>query len=415
MSNAHSRTAPASQLETVKPALAENSIGPTRRRAKTAVAHAPTAPAPAEQTRQAKPATRAKQSESKREVPEDVRRRFVQIKHEYFFPDGARAFADRGDKLTTQSENTEVIRSLIAIAQSRGWGEVRVRGSERFRREAWTVAQTVGVDIRGYKPTEFERSRAVRAIAQRSAAESRRIAEPREQPKDRVATGQSPDSSTRDVKPGGLLTGRLIEHGRAPYRHDMKEAMSYYATIETPTGERTVWGVDLERAFKESLSKPVVGDQVGLRAVRQEPVTVKARERDPEGKVVRERDLNTMRNHWIVEKREFLQERAAAAQTLRDPSIDPKQGARKHPELVGTYLQMHAAEIAAKQLRDPEDQKRFVEKVREALATSVARGEPLAPVRLKERGRTEETKEKPSTKSPGVRTTREREAVPVRG
>jgi hypothetical protein len=195
----------------------------------------------------------------------------------------------------------------------------------------------------------------------------------------------------------------------------MKEAMSYYAKIETSTGERTVWGVDLERAFKESLSKPVAGDLVGLRAVRQEPVTVKARERDSEGKVVRERDLDTMRNHWIVEKREFLQERSAAAQTLRDPSIDPKQGARKHPELVGTYLQMHAAEIAAKQLRDPEDQKRFVEKVREALATSVARGDPLPPVRLKERGRTQETSEKPATKSPSVRKTREREAAPVRG
>jgi hypothetical protein len=193
----------------------------------------------------------------------------------------------------------------------------------------------------------------------------------------------------------------------------MKEAMSYYAKIETSAGERTLWGVDLERAFKESLSKPAAGDLVGLRAVRQEPVTVKARERDPEGKVVRERDLDTMRNRWIVEKREFFQERAAAAQTLRDQAIDPKQGARKHPELLGTYLQMHAAEIAAKQLRDPEDQKRFVEKVREALATSVARGDPLPPVRLKEQARAQETGERGSAAS--TRTSREREAAPVRG
>jgi hypothetical protein len=195
----------------------------------------------------------------------------------------------------------------------------------------------------------------------------------------------------------------------------MKEAMSYYAKIETSAGERTVWGVDLGRAFKEALSKPAAGDLVGLRAVRQEPVTVKARERDAEGKVIRERELDTVRNRWIAEKREFFEDRAAAAQTLRDRSIDPKQGARKHPELVGTYLQMHAAEIAAKQLRDPEDQKRFVEKVRDALATSVARGDPLPPVRLKERERTQETAEKRPAASSSARNSREREAAPVRG
>jgi putative DNA primase/helicase len=337
----------------------------------------------------------------------------VQIKGEYFFPDGAKAFTDRGDRLTTQSENTEVVRSLITIAVSRGWGEVRVRGSERFRREAWAAAQTVGIEIRGYKPSEFEQSRLARTIAQQSATLAPRVAESPLAPRDRADAGTPSKTSAREGRTRGLLVGTLVEHGRAPYRNDMKEAMSYYAKIETSSGERTVWGVDLERAFKESLSKPAAGDLVGLRAVRQEPVTVKARERDAEGKVVRERDLDTIRNRWIIEKREFFQERAAAAQTLRDQSIDAKQGARKHPELLGTYLQMHAAEIAAKQLRDPEDQKRFVEKVREALVTSVARGDPLPPVRLKERTRAQETGERGSAAS--KRTSREREAAPVRG
>ena len=107
-------------------------------------------------------------------------------------------------------------------------------------------------------------------------------------------------------------------------------------------------------------------------------------QRDGDGKVVGEKDLETHRNRWIVEKQEFLDARAAAARTLRDSSIDPKRGGRRHPELTGSYLQIHAAELAAKQLRDPQDQKQFVEKVREALAMSVARGEPLPPVRLRQ-------------------------------
>lgn len=407
MSEARIRTPPAKRIGAENPELEENSIGPSRRRAKTFV----TPPTEAQPTPSKSP-PRQKRDDAKQTIPEDVRRRFVQMKDEYFFPDGAKAFTDRGDRLTTQSENTEVVRSLITIAQSRGWEEVRVRGSERFRREAWAAAQTVGIEIRGYKPSEFEQSRLARRLAQAPAAAAPQIAESASRP--RADATASSRSSERDGRPRGLLVGTLVEHGRAPYRHDMKEAMSYYAKIETATGERTVWGVDLERAFKESLSKPASGDLIGLRAVRQEPVTIKAKERDAEGKVVRERDLETVRNRWIVEKRDFFQERAAAAQTLRDQSIDPKQGARKHPELVGTYLQMHAAEIAAKQIRDPEDQKRFVEKVREALATSVARGDPLPPVRLKERKHTQDTVERSSAARPSARTSREREAVPVR-
>jgi hypothetical protein len=161
--------------------------------------------------------------------------------------------------------------------------------------------------------------------------------------------------------------------------------MSYFVKIETPQGEREIWGVDLNRALKESLTQPNIGDEIGLRAVRRDTVTVQELKRDPEGKVVGQKPLGVHRNRWIVEREEFFAERAAAARTLRDPAVDPKQAARRHPELVGTYLQMHAAQIAARQLRDPQDREKFVSLVRSALADAVARGEPLPPVRLKEK------------------------------
>jgi putative DNA primase/helicase len=160
--------------------------------------------------------------------------------------------------------------------------------------------------------------------------------------------------------------------------------MSYFVKIETSRGDRTIWGVDLERALQESLTRPQIGDDIGLRAARQDAVTVKTHERDAAGKVVAEKDLATHRNRWIVEQRGFFESRAEAARTLRDPAVDPKQGVKHHPELVGTYLQVHAAELAARRFRDPEDQQKFVAQVRSALADSVARGEPLPPVRLRE-------------------------------
>ena len=64
----------------------------------------------------------------------------------------------------------------------------------------------------------------------------------------------------------------------------------------------------------------------------------------------------------------------------------PREAVRQHPELAGTYLNLRAAELAARGLRDPEDQRRLVAQVRRALAPDIEQGEPLQPVRL--RGRT---------------------------
>ncbi|MGH8239268.1 MAG: LPD7 domain-containing protein, partial [Steroidobacteraceae bacterium] len=96
-------------------------------------------------------------SKSASAVPPEIEKRFVRVGREFYFPDGARAFTDRGRRLTTPSENTEVIKSLIGIARSRGWQEVVLTGTERFRKEAWLAAQTAGVTARGYRATEFER------------------------------------------------------------------------------------------------------------------------------------------------------------------------------------------------------------------------------------------------------------------
>jgi len=161
--------------------------------------------------------------------------------------------------------------------------------------------------------------------------------------------------------------------------------MSYYVKVETARGDRVVWGVDLERAVKESLTKPGVGEEVGLKEVGREPVKVRNPVRDADGKVTGERQIEVVRKRWVVERRDFFEARVAAAMTLRDVSIGQKEGVRKHPELVGTYLQIHAAELAAKRFRDPQDRELFVSKIRAALADSIARGEPLPAVRLRER------------------------------
>ncbi|MET3794958.1 Ti-type conjugative transfer relaxase TraA [Aquamicrobium terrae] len=81
--------------------------------------------------------------------------------------------------------------------------------------------------------------------------------------------------------------GRLVEHGAAPFEHDPQKSGSYFVTLENDKGEqRTLWGVDLERAMKEAA--PEIGEKIGLQHLGSTPVTL------PDG-------TETHRNAWKVQ------------------------------------------------------------------------------------------------------------------
>jgi hypothetical protein len=330
-------------------------------------------------------------------VPQAVRGRFVQDRRQFFFPDGAIAFKDHGRKLTTSSENTKLIESLIEIATSRGWSEVTVRGTERFRSEAWRQARLNGLAVRGYRATEAEERELVRTLGRREAAgasvvvdteESRPPPAPDSHHQD---AGQSSRASPVRSDAETDIVGRLLDHGRDTYRHKTGEAPSYFVRLETRDGLREIWGKDLERAMTRSLSQPNIGDEITLRTTGRDPVEVRRRGRNSAG----QQDstvVDAYRNRWMIEKTQFLTERAASAQVVRNDSIDPKTAVRAQPQLAGTYVTLRAAELAADAIRDPLDRRRFVSQVRGALADAIERGEPLSPVRLNETRKTHRDK-----------------------
>src|SRR6185437_9779169 len=230
----------------------ENSIQLTRRRAKasdpsTRPKHhrearrdpGDRAAAPEQNRRQGRQDARTS-PEGHRLVPDHVQKRFVRVGKHYYFADGARAFTDRGGRLTTPSENTEVIRSLVVIAEARGWSEITVRGTERFRKEAWFAARLAGLEVRGFRPTEFEQAHLVRTLSrdgrgadQGTGGEALSGLERREQSEgDRGSRSRNGADSGRQGRQGALLAGKLVDHGRATYRHDPREPMSYFVKIE---------------------------------------------------------------------------------------------------------------------------------------------------------------------------------------
>jgi putative DNA primase/helicase len=323
-------------------------------------------------------------------VPASVLDRFTHDGNRFYFPDGHPAFRDYGRRLSTASENTEVVHSLIEIANARGWREITVEGTERFRQEAWRQGKLAGLQVRGYKPAEAERASLIRALARNreDAVEPAPASSSTSAPeasasvaRATAAASSAPDSKRRDE----LIVGELVDFGRESYRFDPHEEMSYFVQVQTREGKRTIWGQDLQRALSKSLTQPQIGDEIAMRRTGSEAVTVNRRNRNADGEVLNERPMDAQRHRWVVEKSEFFGARSAAAQVVRDQTIDSREAVKRHPELAGTYLQLRAAELAAHNLRDPQDRKRFASLVRGALADTVARGGPLQPVRLRER------------------------------
>src|SRR6185437_4931486 len=99
-----------------------------------------------------------------------------------------------------------------------------------------------------------------------------------------------------------IYYGEFLDHGRENYQRSPHEDMSYFVTLATATGTVELWGKDLERALAQSKSRPEIGDEIAIIQTGHHQVTVRSRDS--------EEPKSTKRNQWLIEKREFLNERA---------------------------------------------------------------------------------------------------------
>jgi hypothetical protein len=114
------------------------------------------------------------------DVPEALRRRYYVDGRGGaglgFYPDAtvkAPAFRDRGRQLLVARNDPNAIRDMTAIAQHRGWTIVVAKGEAGFRREAWLAGRAVGLEVRGYRPTERDIQELDRRIDRRLARKAR--------------------------------------------------------------------------------------------------------------------------------------------------------------------------------------------------------------------------------------------------
>jgi hypothetical protein len=86
---------------------------------------------------------------------------FVEREDNKFFRiDGKKpALLDEGQKLRVVNKDLETFQAAIELAHAKGWQAIQVKGSERFRAEAWYQASLKGLQVEGYTPTDKDLQR----------------------------------------------------------------------------------------------------------------------------------------------------------------------------------------------------------------------------------------------------------------
>ena len=344
------------------------------------------------------PAGRA--SAANRIVPDAVARRFLRIDDRYFFADRTLAFVDTGTRLKVRTHNLEVVHSIVAIMQARGWQTISLKGTHEFRQKVWHEATLQGIGVHGYEPSALEMQQLQRALDRdRAMQQGRSAAE--------VAPAARPASTEERRAPRDGLrpptVGVLLAHAAAPYQFDPMQRMSYYVRIQTEVGERTLWGTDLERAMVESRSGVQVGDEVVLSQRGARPVTVRVPDRNERDELVGEKKQIAQRMTWSVEKTQYIESLNRKATLLRNGAVAADAVLSQYPELAGAMAGMRLAEQFAQRLTPrADDQARVVQAIRSRLADAIAQGQEvklpaqrMRPAHVHQRGRSAPTPEDP--------------------
>ena len=314
--------------------------------------------------------------------------RYLIANDKYFFRDREQilAFEDGGKRIATVHDAPEVAHSMIDLAQAKGWTGIKLKGSDEFKREAWLAATLRGMEVRGYRPKENDKARLADILAARDADKPNAIEKIAERgDRDhvdaraadnakRAAVGttapqqshlgkghrQQVEMLKRLLRDRGdsekavemtaalaseqLLTnrsyvGKLLDHGAAPYEHKPNEQDSYFVVIDTPRGEKTVWGVDLERAVEENHVER--GTDIVLSHIGRKNVTVPKSELTDNGQHTgRKVWTDAQRNDWEImtvdEVRDLAAARAVSAshdrQTQQQEPVRPPPQMERQPQ-----------------------------------------------------------------------------------
>lgn len=113
----------------------------------------------------------ATQRDVKPVVPPEVEKQYLRVGDKFYHSKNTDmvAFEDKGNKLETKSNSENIAESMVRIAEARGWDEIKVSGSETFRKEVWLEAASRGMHVKGYSPSEQDKAELGKRVSESEA------------------------------------------------------------------------------------------------------------------------------------------------------------------------------------------------------------------------------------------------------
>ncbi len=147
--------------------------------------------------------------------------------------------------LKTRNNDKKTIKNMLAIAETNGWQNIRVKGSPEFKKEIWLQASLKGLEVQGYKPSEQDK----KLLETRKAQLERGI--------NSISKENNPSQQVRQT------SGKLMGYGVGVHPNNKEGKNTYYVDIQKSNGQtERLYGHGLRDAIIQS--KAERGDNITL-------------------------------------------------------------------------------------------------------------------------------------------------------
>lgn len=147
--------------------------------------------------------------------------------------------------LKTRNNDKKTIKNMLAIAETNGWQNIKVKGSPEFKKEIWLQASLKGLEVQGYKPSEQDK----KLLETRKAQLERGI--------NSISKENNPSQQVRQT------SGKLMGYGVGVHPNNKEGKNTYYVDIQKSNGQpERLYGHGLRDAIIQS--KAERGDNITL-------------------------------------------------------------------------------------------------------------------------------------------------------
>ncbi|MBP2480130.1 hypothetical protein J3A72_000422 [Stenotrophomonas sp. PvP093] len=159
-------------------------------------------------------------------------------------------FVDKGNELKAPlAVDQEAIKAMVDTAETRGWGAIKVNGTEQFKAAMWMEAASRGLEVTGYKPSPEEVS----------LAEANRKLNGKE---NSISQGPAKSSDTQKLNPAAEVVEKFTS---ARTQRDRQAASKQFPELAKAFAMQSV----MDKALSQALGKNSPAYDLGMQAFRE--------------------------------------------------------------------------------------------------------------------------------------------------